>query len=505
MDKPPSAVLISLIDTTSNHGLKYVHSSLLNAGYDSRVVFCTTGSDSCFDHVAQFVKDVAPDVVGISIMSRFFPSAVHLSRVIRRAGNDGIPIMWGGIHPTIDPESCKEHADYICVGEGEHSLVEFLQSLNGGGLTTDVPGIADSGAGDYELSRPIEDLDSLSFPELIPHNSWVTDSGTLKRLTPSLLKKHTGHNGAYLGVMTSRGCPFACTYCCNNLLHKIYGKKIRKRSPENVVAEIEMNLSQSGVPIRYVSINDDCFTAHSSEWLERFVTCYKHIRIPLVFRAIPQFVTREKISILKAAPCGLALLGLQSGSERTLAEVYKRRHSTKAFLECTRLLHEHDIPAVYDIIVENPYETVEDVERTVEITAQLPKSSYVSLFSLTFYKYTELYDMAKNDGYPVDEHLTKSQDAWAKAGKEAQAIRIAALLNKRTALAILHGSTGWRNVALSAVSFLSLKVLEPLRHLKITYLSHGRNIPACAKTLLPHIRDYCKRYFSFSDVNKVEH
>jgi radical SAM superfamily enzyme YgiQ (UPF0313 family) len=239
--------------------------------------------------------------------------------------------------------------------------------------------------------------------------------------------------------------------------------------------------------------------------LETFVKYYRKIGLPLVFRAIPQFVTREKISILKDAPCGFALIGLQSGSERTLAEVFKRRHSEEAFRNCTELLHENDILAVYDIIVDIPYETVEDIERTVEVVAQLPKSSYVCLFSLTFYRYTELYDRAKQDGRPVDGHLTKSQDAWLKSSREVQALKIAAPLNKRIALAILSLGEGWKRVALSVVPFLAVKILEPVRHLKLTYLSRGRSKRAFIGALLPHTRDYVKRYLSLSHVNKHKH
>lgn len=500
-----SAVLISLIDTTENYGLKYVHASLLNGGFESQIVFYTSEDESYFDEVAQFVRDRSPDLVGISLMSRFFPAAAGLSNAIRKTCNDNVPILWGGVHPTIDPESCKEHADYVCVGEGEHALVQFLQQLDGGRPIGDVAGIAAAGTTGHTIRPAIEDLDSLPFPEILPRNSWVTDAGGVRPLNDSLLKKHTAHHATYLAVMTSRGCPFACAYCCNNLFQRIYGKKIRRRSPENVVAEIERNLSGTAVPFHYISLSDDCFTAHSTAWLETFVKYYRKIGLPLVFRAIPQFVTEEKISILKEAPCGFALIGLQSGSERTLAEVFKRRHSNEAFLNCTELLHANDIPAVYDIIVDNPYETQTDIEHTVEVVAHLPKSSYVSVFSLTFYKYTELYDRAKSDGYPVDEHLTKSQDAWLKSSREVQALKIAALLNKRIALAVLHYGEGWKRIALSVVTFLAVKVLEPVRHLKLTYLSRGKSKRAFIGALLPHVRDYVKRYFSLSEVNKHKH
>ncbi len=187
---------------------------------------------------------------------------------------------------------------------------------------------------------------------------------------------------------------------------------------------------------------------------DTFVKNYRQIGIPLIFRAIPQFITREKISILKGAPCGFALIGLQTGSERTLNEVYQRKHSQKAFLNCAQLLDENDIPAIYDVIVDNPYETVADTRETVKVISELPSTAYLSLASLTFYKYTALYDKAKTDGFAVDDHLTKNQDAWNKSSKEVKAIKFAVFLGKESALEVLNGAH-----ALTQVKFRLLNVL----------------------------------------------
>jgi anaerobic magnesium-protoporphyrin IX monomethyl ester cyclase len=500
-----SALLISLINSTDNLGLKYIHSSLQHEGIRSEILFHTADDASYFDAVADFVKESKVNAVGISLMSRFFYAAAGLTDAIRKECGDNIPIVWGGIHPTIDPKGCEGHADYVCVGEGEDAFGEFLRNLEGKTLSQQVSGISATGTGEHSVSPRIENLDDLVFPEFLPHNAWVTDQGRVKPLTPLLLKKHCRHNGTYLSVMTSRGCPFSCSYCCNNLLHTIYGKKIRKRSPESVIEEIDMNLSRSGLSFRYLNVYDDCFTAHSPEWLDTFVKYYKQLGIPLIFRAIPQFITREKIAILKGAPCGFALIGLQTGSERTLNEVYQRKHSQKAFLNCAQLLDENDIPAIYDVIVDNPYETVADTRETVKVISELPSTAYLSLASLTFYKYTALYDKAKTDGFAVDDHLTKNQDAWNKSSKEVKAIKFAVFLGKESALEVLNGARALTRVKFRLLNVLIAKVLEPLRYLKLMYLSHGRRKMDFLGLLLSHARDFGKRYFSLERTNKHAH
>jgi anaerobic magnesium-protoporphyrin IX monomethyl ester cyclase len=505
MNSGCSCVLISLINSTDNLGLKYVHAALLRQGYQSHILFYIAEDDSYCEAVGNFVKELRPRVVGISVMSRFFHMAAALTDAIRRKCGPNITIVWGGIHPTIDPEGCRQHADYICRGEGEMVFVDFLENLDGTTLKKEIPGLSSAKAFNISSSAVIEDLNSLAPPQHLPRNSWVTDGGRLKPLNSSLFKKHNRHYGAYLSVMTSRGCPFSCSYCCNNLLHEIYGKQIRKRSPESVLEEIEQYLVESDLRFSYLSILDDCFTAHSVEWLEEFIKGYKEISIPLVFRSIPQFVTEEKIALLRQAPCGFALIGLQSGSERTLRDVYQRKHSRSAFLRCAELLDKSQIPAVYDLIVDNPYETADDHMQTVGVVAKLPKSSYVSLASLTFYKYTALYERAKADGLNVDQHLSKNQDQWNKRSKEVRAIKLAALLNEKIAQRTLMSHSPIEEARLRLIAAMITKLWEPFRYLKLMYLSHGRKALPFMRLLYLHARDFGKRYFSPARLNKHPH
>jgi anaerobic magnesium-protoporphyrin IX monomethyl ester cyclase len=500
----PSILLISLLDNTDNAGLKFIHASLLHRGYDSHILFCPTKDPSQLAAIAKFVPELHVDAVGISLMSRFFNAASELTKAVRISA-PGIPIVWGGVHPTIDPDSCKGLPDYVCVGEGEPSLPGFLDNLAGKKLLKPVQGITGSDSLEFSVGEVMTNLDQFPWPQYIPKASWVAQKGLIEKLTPALMRRHNRHNGTYLGIMTSRGCPFSCAYCCNNTFHKIYGKKIRKRSPEHVLGEIEEALTGVESRFSYVDVHDDCFTAHSLEWLETFVTGYKSFGIPLVFRAIPQFVSEEKLNILKEAPTGMVLLGLQSGSQRTLTEIYHRKHPTNALKKCAKLLDDRDIPAAYDVIVDNPYESLSDIKETVELVSELPSTSYVSLFSLTFYKHTALYEKAKQDGYPVDSHLTKNQDAWAKDSTEVVALKTAALLNKKLALEVLSRPAGIRGLKLKILTGLAVRVLEPLRYAKILYFSHGKSNPAFVKLLWVHIRDYAKKFFSFSKFNKVPH
>lgn len=500
-----SVLLISLINSTEDLGVRSIHASLLERGHDSHILFYVSESPSYFDRIARFVREHQVSVVGIGLMSRFLPLAGDLTQSLKRTVNPGTPIVWGGIHPTVDPCSGSGLADYVCIGEGELAFCDFVEEYHDRGEFTRVAGVGPPDSTEIGGIVPIADLDALPVVPYLPQSSWITDEGLVKPLDYKLIEKHNRNRGAYLGILTSRGCPFSCSYCCNSLLHKLYGTRIRNRSPERVIQEIEEALSAVKKKFLFINVLDDCFTAHSFDWLETFCRYLKPINIPLAFRAIPRFLSREKLHILKDAPIGTVVLGLQSGSQRTLREVYQRKHSVDAVMSCAHLLDEHDIPAVYDIIVDNPYETRADIEETVNLVSNLPKTAYVSLFSLTFYNGTALYKRAKADGYPVEEHLVKDQHTWSKSSQEVRALKIAALLSRKLALEVLDNPPGLAAIRPFIAGRILLRILEPMRHLRMLYLSSGRKGMVFLRLIGAHIRDYAYKYLSFSRVNRQAH
>lgn len=466
-------LLISLINSTDNIGLKYLNSALLSKGYSPNLLFYTSDDRDYFGKIAGFAVKENFDVVGVSLMSRFFEKAAGLSAVLRSELSGDVPVVWGGTHPTIDPDGCKKYADYVCVGEAENVIDKFVDGLDGKTLAEDVTGFSSPG-GDNSACPSADDLDALSFPDHFSPNSFVTDGNEIREMDLRLFKNHSRYKGTYMSVMTIRGCSYNCSYCCNKLLKEICGKKIRKRSPQNVIEEIELNLSKTKIAFNYIHIVDDCFALHNSDWLRTFVELYRGIGVPITFRATPQLVTEEKIKILRDAPCGFALVGLQSGSARVNREIYNRRYSREAFLKCARTLHRNSIPAMYDIIVDNPYETKDDFKETVDVVGELPSSSYFFYFSLTFYKNTELYEKAKADGYDVDAHLTKSQGDYDKMSRENKLLRLSLFFSKKLIIRLLEDESGFGNLKINILTKITTMFLEPVRFFKLSYLSQQR-------------------------------
>lgn len=404
-------LLIALQSNTDTIGLKYVLSYLRSTGTEVRILFLPMMRPADMPAIRQFVKDFDPGIIGISLMSESFDKARIISTEIKKECPHRI-IVWGGIHPSIAPHACLEYADYVLVGEAEHSFSEFVHALANRQSPLHIRNLAFK-QGDKVVLNPvralIDDLDSLPFPEHHPGDSFVLHRGRISTMDKSLFDKYSRYSGRSYSLLSMRGCPFSCSYCCNSFLAKLYGnQRVRKRSVGNVMEELKLALS-AYPDIIYVLIHDDDFFAHDVEWLKRFAERYKNeINRRLVCCGNPVNITGDKIRSLKS--CGLSWIcvGLQSGSPRVKRDIYKRFVSNEALLVSAQLARTYSIALLYDVILDNPFETEEDLLQTVRFILKLPKPFQFQLYSLTFYEGTELHRMALEKGIRIENPCEKN-------------------------------------------------------------------------------------------------
>jgi anaerobic magnesium-protoporphyrin IX monomethyl ester cyclase len=136
----PKILLVSLTGDTDNIGVKYLHSALLKAGHDSAILFYTSEQHEYDSVIADFIADKGYDAVCISLMSLHYLKAVALSKSIRTICGADTVVVWGGTHPSIDPQSCLPFADYVCYGEGEEAVVQFFEHWKNSGFHDKVTG-----------------------------------------------------------------------------------------------------------------------------------------------------------------------------------------------------------------------------------------------------------------------------------------------------------------------------------------------------------------------------
>lgn len=390
---------ISVQKNLSTIGLKYIHYSLLQKGYQSHLLhlpYLDFTKAHVLRKVIDFVTQIDPMFIGVSLMSVEFHDSSRISQCLKEHF-PSIPIVWGGIHPTIDPESCFPFADYVCIGEGERTILDITNSLICGQDIEKVLNICyreNSQLRRNALYPQIESLDKLPLLDPIPQNSFLQMSnGDIIAIDKDVYRKEARYQGRIFEVMTSRGCAFSCTYCCNNFLSRLYAsRKIRRRSIEHILSELR-HAVVTYPEISMIHFQDDSFMAGSEEYLVSFCLAYKtHINRPFIIHTIPIYVTRDKIRILKEAGLRWLNMGLQSGSDHIGRNIYKRHSFRQDFLNAANIVNEFQIGGKYDIILDNPFESKKEQIETTETLMLTPKPYLLQFYSLTFYPGTELYE-----------------------------------------------------------------------------------------------------------------
>jgi len=314
---------------------------LFNDGYLT-IPFLAKKFDSR-EKILRKIGSFKPDLVAFSVLTDNYLWALNLSRLIKKRYS--IPIVFGGIHPTSVPEIVMENncVDFVIRGEGEYSLLNLVIALEKKKSFSKINNLVfrkNNVVITNELRNFISDLDSLPYP----------DKDLFYRFIPYAKKTYT--------IMTSRGCPFNCTYCFNHMYKKIYlgkGKYLRKRTVENVIDELKK--AKSKYNFNFVSILDDVFM-FDNEWLTDFCKKYKkEINIP--FRCIGHvnFINEENTLLLKKAGCKIIQIGVQTTCDYTRKNIINRHEINETIEKASKIIKKNNIKLEVDHILGFPYET----------------------------------------------------------------------------------------------------------------------------------------------------
>ena len=298
--------LISLYSTPMPIGLRCVSSCLKMAGHNVRLVSIpreikNTHKGSVFNTFPEKIGEEydkktinellelskESDLIGISLSTNFFEDAAQVTKALKEQLK--IPIVWGGIHPTVSPEECLEYADIVCRGEGEEAMTELAKKIE---KKEDYRGVKNLCFKDQKGNvvinpvRPlIQNLDSIPFQDFDFKNQYIITEGKSHKFDKEAI--FNKRSASVYQIMFTRGCPFGCTYCCNNFLNNLYsGQKIfRKRSIDNIIKELKTvknNLSF----VRFISFVDDNFLGLSLDEIKKFSEKYKkEIKTPWFIRS----------------------------------------------------------------------------------------------------------------------------------------------------------------------------------------------------------------------------
>lgn len=352
-----------------------------------------------------FVKQIIaldPKLVGISVLSPYVSVARRLTRLIK--DNSPALVVWGGIHPTISPETCIDEADIICVGEGEGAITDLATRLRDGKEYLHIENLWINNGG-HVIRNPmrplIQNLDSLPISSSGNDSFYFIDSDKITSSDPLLW------NG-YLWVQTSRGCPFACSYCVNSLLHPLFknlGPYTRRRSVDSVISEIKKNKSEA---TDYVYFFDETFGDDES-WLDEFESRYKkEIGLPFAVEYHPKMVKPGMLKKLVNSGLHTIKIGIQAGSDHLRNHIFHRPGKNEDIVALANNIADYGVIIRYDLIMNNPYDTEASLKNTIDLLLQLPKPLSFNLYSLQYFPGYPLTQKALKDQHIKPEELTNN-------------------------------------------------------------------------------------------------
>jgi len=407
-------VLIWPYNDISALGIRVLGSCLKRAGFAARLLFLPVeaGDRSLQPEVLQQVEELCSGslFVGISVMSSCLQRVALLSKHLKRSLD--VPIVWGGVHPTLMPEQCVLFADYLCIGEGEEAIVELAEAIARQGSVMDIRNIwpvVEKSVRRGPLRPLIQNIDLVPFPDYELADDYVLYEGQMIRMTRDHLEfflqegpvKPIAGSGYYT-TMTSRGCDLNCSFCSNGSLRSLYpGQRwLRYRSPGNVIEELSRvrNLMPFAGSVFFC---EDTFFQRATGQIEEFCRLYKReVSMPFFCLGTPYGLTREKLELLVDAGLYLVQIAIEAGNSQS-ATGYSSGATDQRVLSSARLLGEfcsRMFPPHYEVIVDSPFDSAEDVVQRIRLLARIKRPYRLQFSPLTLLPGTELAARARREG-----------------------------------------------------------------------------------------------------------
>jgi radical SAM superfamily enzyme YgiQ (UPF0313 family) len=365
-------------------GLAIISSVLKNKGHE--ILLIDTTFRLTDEEIIKKSKEFYPNLIGITAATNDFDYACHIAKLLRKEVN--APIIVGGYHPTIAPEEVieKKLFDYICIGEGEEAFLELVYSLEKGKNPNKIKNlwiIKNNKIIKNTIRNLITDLDKLPFPD-----REIFD-----------YKKYLDWNHGTATFLSTRGCPFNCTYCINHFLIKTYlgkGKYVRFRSVDNLLREIKFCIKKYGDLIKNIEFYDDTFTLDEKR-IKEFCKKYpKEIGLPFNINIRVNAVNTELFKLLKNAGCVRVSIGIESGDEYIRNKILKRNMADDEIIGTFRAAREAGLKTYAFNMVGIPYESSSSIKKTIELNRKC-RPDFVGVSIFNAFKGTEIYSLCKEN------------------------------------------------------------------------------------------------------------
>ncbi len=381
-------------------GLIYLASCLRQAGnhqariVDGRLLELTP------EQIIARGEDFDPDVIGITGLTMEGPDAHRLAALAKQRWPKR-PVLLGGPYPTSQPDKAisDTNVDVCFLGEAEENFITWVKAQENGGSLDNVPAVTFRRNGSVVQTAHggfIEDLDSIPIPawDLLELDKYFEK----KFLKYRTMNPHQKRSRA-VPIVSSRGCPYRCSYC-----HNLFGKKLRKRSVENVLGEMEMLVKDFN--IQELEFIDDIFNLDIPRSKEIFQGVIDR-KLDLTF-AFPNGLRsdsfdEELLAIMKRAGAYRLVFAVETGSPRIQKAIHKNLDLEKARRNIA-LADKMGFFLGGFFIMGFPDETEEEIWQTIDFACK-SKLHTANFFILTPFPNTEVWEQALRAGMPVDANF----------------------------------------------------------------------------------------------------
>lgn len=390
-------------------GILYIASAVQAAGHEVRMI------PNSYKTCTTMLIDWKPDFAAYCLYTGYHRPLLVLNRYLKERFN--FISVFGGPHATFFPEIIyEEGVDLVCRGEGELAMVEMIDRISRGEDYHDVKNFWVKSNGQIYKNpvRTLEpEIEKIPFPA---HEMFYQFPEARKNRIRVLI--------------TSRGCPYSCTYCYNYKIKELYNDcgvpHLRLRQVGGVIEEIKR--IKAHYPIDLIYFGTDCFTT-SEKWVLQFCEQYsQELRIPFTATTRPETTTEASCVALKEAGCTCLLMGFESGNEEIRRNLLNRKMTNESIVEAAEIIHRAGINLYTFNMIALPGETLDQGFDTMKINIKT-KTDYTSVTIFQPYPRTKLAEYAIEHNYYDGDYDKLPANAWRKSAlinpqrKELQRLR----------------------------------------------------------------------------------
>lgn len=393
--------LISLYDV-ENYAIRVLANTLRSHGHAALEIYFKDWKNNAFvepttvelEHLAGGIRRFEADIVGFSLRaSAYLTVCRKLAHFLR--GELGVPILAGGVHPTVRPDETLEFADFVVRGEAEGAILELLRRLERGAPTHDILNVSSVVDG-QPVHNPLgvleQDLSRVMRRDFLHPDKLVIDGRNRYRSDPLI------DDPIYL-IACSRGCPFQCAYCYNSAIRKLVdgkGTYYRLRPVDDVMAELA-EARRGFSRLKRIRFDDEVFPTDRA-WLAEFLPRYqREIGMPFEAFLEARVVDRPLLEGMVEAGMDVVYTGIQA-NDRVSQALYQREADNGEVLRVARLYDEYGLKARYHVMVDDPTTEERDRVALFEMLTSIPRPYQLYLFSLTVMPGTALEQELLADG-----------------------------------------------------------------------------------------------------------